>query len=64
MTHERQRAALAECRDALGTAAGEDDVVLRAESLRAAMRSLGRLTGRVGVEDILDIVFGRFCIGK
>lgn len=64
VTHERQRAALAECRDALGTAAGENDVVLRAESLRAAMRSLGRLTGRVGVEDILDIVFGRFCIGK
>lgn len=64
VTHERQRAALAECRDALGTAAGENDVVLRAESLRTAMRSLGRLTGRVGVEDILDIVFGRFCIGK
>lgn len=64
VTQERQRTALADCRDALGVALLERDVVLRAESMRGAMRSLGRLTGRVGVEDILDIVFGRFCIGK
>ncbi|RKS85568.1 tRNA uridine-5-carboxymethylaminomethyl(34) synthesis GTPase MnmE [Sphingosinicella microcystinivorans] len=64
VTHARQRDALAECRDALATAFEEHDAVLRAESLRLAMRALGRLTGRVGVEDILDIVFGRFCIGK
>lgn len=64
VTHARQRDALTECRDALLVASEEYDVVLRAESLRLAMRALGRLTGRVGVEDILDIVFGRFCIGK
>ena len=37
---------------------------LRGEALRLAMRALGRLTGTVGVEDLLDSVFGEFCIGK
>jgi tRNA modification GTPase len=32
--------------------------------LRAALVALGRLTGRLGVEEILDIVFRDFCIGK
>ncbi|MEO1207281.1 MAG: tRNA uridine-5-carboxymethylaminomethyl(34) synthesis GTPase MnmE [Pseudomonadota bacterium] len=40
------------------------DVELRAEELRRAAFELGRLTGRVDVEDVLDQVFGRFCIGK
>jgi tRNA modification GTPase len=35
-----------------------------AEHLRAAITSLGRLTGRVDVEDILDVIFRDFCIGK
>ncbi len=64
VVHERQRAALEACKQALAMGANESDVVLRAESLRVAMRALGHLTGRVGVEDILDVVFGRFCIGK
>jgi tRNA modification GTPase len=37
---------------------------LTAEALRAALFALGRLTGRIGVEEILDIVFRDFCIGK
>ncbi len=37
---------------------------LAAEELRSAIRQLGRITGRVGVEDILDVVFKDFCIGK
>jgi tRNA modification GTPase len=37
---------------------------LRAEALRAALRALGRLTGQVGMEAILDLVFSEFCIGK
>lgn len=37
---------------------------LRGEELRLAMQSLGRLTGAVGVEDLLDTIFGQFCIGK
>ncbi|MDP3690054.1 tRNA uridine-5-carboxymethylaminomethyl(34) synthesis GTPase MnmE [Bradyrhizobium sp.] len=41
--------------------AGEE---LAAEDLRAAAHSLGRLLGRVDVEDILDVIFREFCIGK
>jgi tRNA modification GTPase len=37
---------------------------LRAEDLRLALRSLGRITGTVGVEDLLDVIFRDFCIGK
>ena len=41
---------------------GRDDIL--AEELRLAGRALGRLTGRVDVEDILDVIFRDFCIGK
>lgn len=37
---------------------------LAAEELRSAIRQLGRITGKVSVEDILDVVFRDFCIGK
>jgi tRNA modification GTPase len=37
---------------------------LRAEHLRAAADALGRLTGRIDVEDLLDVIFRDFCIGK
>lgn len=40
------------------------DAVLAAEDVRMAVRSIGQVTGRVGVEDMLDIVFSDFCIGK
>jgi tRNA modification GTPase len=43
---------------------GGQDIELAAEELRMAARALGRVTGRVDVEDILDLVFGSFCIGK
>ena len=43
---------------------GERGLDLAAEELRAAIRQLGRVTGRVGVEEILDVVFRDFCIGK
>ena len=48
-------------RKAPEVAAKED---LLAEELRLAARALGRLTGRVDVEDILDVIFRDFCIGK
>ena len=43
-------------------ASGRLDIV--AEELRLAVQTLGRLTGRVDVEDILDVIFRDFCIGK
>jgi tRNA modification GTPase len=35
-----------------------------AEELRVAAQALGRLLGRVDIEDILDVIFREFCIGK
>ena len=64
LTRPRHRAAV---QDALGwlTALPQAPVPeLRAEVLRAALRALERLTGQVGVEAILDLVFSEFCIGK
>ena len=40
------------------------DNVLAAEDIRMAVRVLGQITGRVGVEDMLDVIFAEFCIGK
>ena len=37
---------------------------LMAEDMRLALRELGRITGRVDVEELLDVVFRDFCIGK
>ena len=42
----------------------DDDVVLATEELRCAAQEIGRITGRVGIEEILDVVFSTFCIGK
>jgi len=67
VTRERHRVALQQTREALtralalGKVAGEE---LIAEELRLAARALGRLTGRVDVEDVLDVIFRDFCIGK
>lgn len=67
ITRERQRQALHETLAALDRALalevyGHEDLL--AEELRLAARSLGRLLGRVDVEDILDVIFRDFCIGK
>ena len=40
------------------------DLVLAAEELRYAAQAIGKITGRIGVEDILDTIFKEFCIGK
>jgi tRNA modification GTPase len=64
---QRQRAALAEARDWLTIEAGSResrDLILLAERLRLAATALDRITGRAGVENMLDTLFGRFCIGK
>jgi len=60
---QRQRKALAECLAALD-AHTHDDILLAAESLRAARACLDQLTGEAGVESLLDAIFSRFCIGK
>ncbi len=64
LTRARHRAALDECRIALLRALSAPLPELAAEDLRLASRALGRITGRVDVEDLLDIIFRDFCIGK
>jgi tRNA modification GTPase len=64
LTQARHRAALQEAAARLADARITDLPELRAEDLRLALRALGRITGSVGVEDILDTLFARFCIGK
>jgi tRNA modification GTPase len=64
LTRARHRAAVTEAIDRLDEGAKAPAPELAAESYRGAVLALGRLTGRGGVEDILDIVFGDFCIGK
>lgn len=66
VSRARHRTLLRETVAALGRAeqaAGKGEELL-AEELRIAIHSLGRLTGRVDVEDILDVIFREFCIGK
>ncbi|HYB10365.1 MAG TPA: tRNA uridine-5-carboxymethylaminomethyl(34) synthesis GTPase MnmE [Alphaproteobacteria bacterium] len=64
LTRLRHREALESCVAALRRSATAALPELRAEDLRLAMRQLGRITGRVEVEAILDVVFRDFCIGK
>jgi tRNA modification GTPase len=66
VTRTRHRIALRDCAQSI-TAALRDDgrgLELRAEDLRQAGDALGRVTGRIGVEEMLDVVFRDFCIGK
>lgn len=64
LTRARHRHALDEALVALTRAEGAGDSELFAEDLRLALRAIGRITGRVDVEDLLDVVFRDFCIGK
>jgi tRNA modification GTPase len=60
----RHRAALGEAAGWLREGESAADPLIAAESLRQARGALDRITGRAGVEDMLDALFGRFCIGK
>jgi tRNA modification GTPase len=67
LSRERHRKALDSTKKTLDralaeTSTGREELV--AEELRSAVQTLGRLTGRVDVEDILDVIFRDFCIGK
>ena len=60
----RQHELLGRAQAALARGAILADPVLVAEELRNARQAVDRITGRAGVEDLLDALFGRFCLGK
>lgn len=62
--NRRQATYLDEAHQALRALAGAADLVIMAELLRSARSAFDRLTGRAGVEEVLDALFSRFCLGK
>jgi len=65
LTRARHRVELESTHEALVRfLEGPPELELRAEDLRQAVQALGRITGRVDVEDVLDRIFSEFCIGK
>ena len=62
--NRRQATHLAEAHEALSRAVAASDIVTVAEDFRMARGAFDRLTGRAGVEDVLDALFSRFCLGK
>jgi tRNA modification GTPase len=64
LTNARHRHQLEAATAAIGRATKAQGSELCAEDLRLAARALGRITGQVDIEDVLDVVFREFCIGK
>jgi tRNA modification GTPase len=62
--NRRQADCIADAAAVLRDAAKAEELILVAEDLRAARAAFDRLTGRAGVEDVLDALFSRFCLGK
>jgi len=67
-TQNPTRTALQECLSSLNRFEEIPSLIqspeLAAENLRTACAALGKITGRVDVEDLLDVIFNDFCIGK
>ena len=64
ITRARHREALREAQAALARWSPALPLELACEELRAAAAALGKITGKIWVDDVLDLVFSRFCIGK
>lgn len=66
ITHARHRTHMEAALQYLeaSLAYGPDGLVFAAEELRYASQELGKVTGDIGIEDILDVLFSKFCIGK
>ncbi|MDD3669092.1 MAG: tRNA uridine-5-carboxymethylaminomethyl(34) synthesis GTPase MnmE [Alphaproteobacteria bacterium] len=64
ITRDRYRVALEEAHRALANAVRVSELELKAEELRLAARALGRITGRIDADELLDVIFRDFCIGK
>ena len=64
ITQERYRVALKNSVANLENFSLAKNIELAAEDLRLAAREIGKITGKIDIENILDVIFSRFCIGK
>ena len=64
ITRERYRALLTETVEYLDNFSLDKEIELSAEDIRLAVRAIGKIVGKVDVDEILDRIFGDFCIGK
>ena len=64
ITRERYRVALQDCLRSLKSALLAPEIELKAEDLRLSARALGRIVGKIETDELLDVVFRDFCIGK
>jgi tRNA modification GTPase len=64
ITQERYRVSLKNSLEFLENFSLKKNIELAAEDLRMAAREIGKITGKVDIENILDVIFSRFCIGK
>ncbi|KAL5530556.1 MSS1_2 [Sanghuangporus sanghuang] len=64
VSNARQRAQMERAQEYMASFLGTGDVVVAAEELRYAANAIGKITGGIDVEDVLDVIFREFCIGK
>jgi len=64
ITRSRHRDALLRASDALNRFSTDQPLELQCEELRIAATAIGKITGKIEVDDLLDVIFSRFCIGK
>lgn len=64
ITRVRYREALEDCLDSLKTFSLDKEIELSTEDIRLACRAIGKITGEVKISELLDNIFGSFCIGK
>lgn len=64
ITQERYRVALKNSVENLENFSLHKNIELAAEDLRMTAREIGKITGKIDIENILDVIFSRFCIGK
>lgn len=64
ITQARHRSLLAEAGKQLELALQDKALELKCEELRRAAQAIGKITGKIQVDDVLDVIFRQFCIGK